>query len=77
MLEYLLNLLIINQTATSPFEIIKSSNEQYYYVAVAYNENGYTLSNNYVVTIQIPEEWISGYDLLIVLGICSLVLQND
>ncbi|UCC19818.1 MAG: hypothetical protein JSV62_00640, partial [Promethearchaeota archaeon] len=65
---------IAHQNATSPFEITKSSNGQYYYVAVAYNENGYTISNNLLILIQIPVQPIPSYDLLIVLGTLSVVI---
>ncbi|MFX1420121.1 MAG: Loki-CTERM sorting domain-containing protein [Promethearchaeota archaeon] len=65
---------IAYQTATSPFEITQTSNRQYYYVVVAYNENGYTLSNNFGITVQIPEVLIPGYDLFIILGMVSVVI---
>ncbi|MFX1569419.1 MAG: TIR domain-containing protein [Promethearchaeota archaeon] len=43
-----------NQTATSPFPITGLSTGNYYFVVVAYNETGETLSNNVNVTVGIP-----------------------
>jgi branched-chain amino acid transport system substrate-binding protein len=43
-----------NQTAISPFPITGLSSGNYYFVVVAYNETGETLSNNEYVKIGIP-----------------------
>lgn len=46
--------IIANQTATSPFPITGLSKGLYYFVAVAYNETGETLSNNIWIEVQVP-----------------------
>jgi len=68
------------QTALSPFSVTQLSNGKFYYVVVAYNEEGQTMSNNVHVTIQIPETGngdttaIPGYNLFFLLGILSVVV---
>ena len=44
----------------------------YYFIAVAHNEYGDTLSNCISVTVQIP--LVPGYDLLVILGITSIAI---
>jgi len=61
--------LIVDQTAMSPFSVTGLSNGEYYFVVVAHNQNGDTLSNNVHVTVEIAVDEISGYNTLVVLGI--------
>ena len=63
------------QTAKSPFLINEYVNGENYYIVVAYNEEGETLSNNVVVIIQFDraEEFISGYDLWLFICAFSLI----
>ena len=71
---------LAHQTALSPFLVTHLLNGEFYYVAVAYNETGQTLSTNVHVTIQISESGngdtiiiIPGYDILWLISILSLV----
>ncbi len=70
------------QSATSPFQITDLSNGTYYFIVVAHNENGQTLSNNVHVIVQISppdddidngNEIISGYNLLIFISVFSII----
>jgi len=65
--------LLVDQTAVSPFSVSGLSNGEYYFVVVAYNQYGDTLSNNVHVTVNIPGEpsapGISGYNTFVILGI--------
>ena len=45
---------ISNQNATSPFAITGLSSDEYYFVVVAHNQYGDTISNNIHITVQIP-----------------------
>ncbi len=46
--------ILANQTATSPFPITGLSSGNYYFVVIAYNATGETISNNVNVTVKIP-----------------------
>jgi len=66
---------LARQTALSPFLINELLSGKYYYVIVAYNEDGETLSNDVVVVVQFDgaEEFISGYDLWLFICAFSLI----
>ncbi len=76
--------LIEYQTANSPSSINGLSDGTYYYIAVAYNANGYTLSNCIAITVEIPPEEpitppniVPGYDISLIIaifGICSILV---
>ncbi len=69
-------ILLSNQTALSPFSITGLSNGKYYFAVAAYNEMGYTLSNNEYIIVKLP------FDMTIILivsissavGVTSIVL---
>ena len=65
--------LLQDQTATSPFPVTGLSNGEYYFVIVAHNKYGDTLSNNVHITVNIPgeptEPVIFGYNTLVICGI--------
>ncbi|MFX1455319.1 MAG: ABC transporter substrate-binding protein [Promethearchaeota archaeon] len=67
--------LIINQTATSPYLVSELSNGEYYFVVVAHNQYGDTLSNNVHVNVR-PIGEIPGYNAFIILGIavCAFLI---
>ncbi len=46
--------LLANQNATTPFSISGLESGDYFFVVVAYNETGETLSNNVNVTVELP-----------------------
>lgn len=46
--------LVMNQNASSPHSITGLTDGSYYYVVVAYNETGYTLSNCILVIVEFP-----------------------
>ncbi|MFW9824534.1 MAG: ABC transporter substrate-binding protein [Candidatus Thorarchaeota archaeon] len=46
--------LLENQTAISPFPITGLDNGEYYFVVIAYNKYGETMSNNVIITVQLP-----------------------
>ena len=46
--------LLAEQNATSPFPVSVSANGKYYYVTVAYNETGETLSNSLEINVEFP-----------------------
>ena len=62
--------LLKDQTATSPFSATGLSNGEYYFVVVAHNKYGDTLSNNVHITVNIPgeptETVIFGYNTLVI-----------
>ena len=68
------------QNASSPYSITGLSNGIYYYVIVAYNEYGDTLSNCIDVEVQLEEKGdviISGYNgylFITILGLVSVIL---
>ncbi|MFX1554748.1 MAG: hypothetical protein ACFFBV_12535, partial [Promethearchaeota archaeon] len=67
------------QTAVSPFPISGLSNGDYYYVVVAYNQTGQTMSNCIQVTVFLSGEdgttviVIPGYNVIFLLSIFSFV----
>ncbi|MFW9867766.1 MAG: hypothetical protein ACFFEN_16860, partial [Candidatus Thorarchaeota archaeon] len=64
--------LLSYQVATSPFPVSGLTDGEYYFVVVAHNKEGDTLSNNVHITVQHPEEppqEIPGYNIIILLGI--------
>jgi hypothetical protein len=73
--------LLVDQTAVSPFSVSGLSNGEYYFVGVAHNQYGDTISNNVHVTVskpveppppEIPPE-ISGYNTFVILGIVIFI----
>ncbi|MHA2287244.1 MAG: ABC transporter substrate-binding protein [Promethearchaeota archaeon] len=68
--------LVANQTAISPLSISSLSNGKHYYVVVAHNELGFTLSNDDYVTIQLPFDMTAILVISIgsVAGVASIVL---
>ena len=60
--------LLLDQIAISPFPVSGVSSGEYYYVVVAHNQYGDTLSNLIHVTVSISNE-IYGYNILTILGI--------
>ncbi|MFW9872869.1 MAG: ABC transporter substrate-binding protein, partial [Candidatus Thorarchaeota archaeon] len=72
--------LIADQNATSPFTVTGLLNGEYYFVVVAYNQYGSTLSNNVDVTVNILGEptgfEISGYNILLIscITVCTAVI---
>ena len=64
--------LIADQVATSPSPISGLLDGEYYFVVVAYNQYGDTISNNIHVTVSKPggvtPPGISGYNTLVILG---------
>lgn len=68
--------LFANQTAQSPFSISGLSNGRYYFAVAAYNEMGYTLSNNVYITIKLPFDMTVIFIVSIssVVGVTSIVL---
>ncbi|MEJ2249397.1 MAG: extracellular solute-binding protein [Candidatus Lokiarchaeota archaeon] len=68
--------LITNQSANSPYLITGLDIGEYYYVIVAYNDLGSTLSNCVKVTVEKPSSVINipGYSEMIVLSIITVVL---
>jgi len=46
--------LIADKNATSPFSISGLTDGEYYFVVVAHNQSGDTMSNNFHITVQIP-----------------------
>ena len=67
--------LLENQTAFSPHSITGLLDGVYYYIIVAYNENGPTLSNCIEANIQLPSEQpqIPGYNLFLYCAIIGLI----
>jgi len=69
--------LLAFQNATSPYSIIGLSTDVYYYVVVAYNEYGFTLSNCVSIVVIIEEingdGTIPGYNIFLVMAILGLV----
>jgi len=65
--------LIADQVATSPFPISGLIDGEYYFVVVAHNQSGDTISNNVHVTVSKPvgptTPGISGYNTFVILGI--------
>jgi len=72
--------LIVDQTAMSPFSVTGLSNGEYYFVVVAHNQHGDTLSNNVHVTVEITVEEISGYNtftlLIIIICTAAIILKK-
>ncbi len=66
--------ILAEQNATSPFSISGLENGTYYYVIVAYNENGNIVSNTIKIIVDIPEKTqiISGYNEFLFVAILSL-----
>jgi multiple sugar transport system substrate-binding protein len=66
--------LLADQNATSPLSVSGLTSGTYYYVIVANNVNGNTLSNNIKVIVDIPKKTpvISGYDEFLLLAIIGL-----
>ncbi|MFX1479310.1 MAG: ABC transporter substrate-binding protein [Promethearchaeota archaeon] len=61
--------LVANQTAVSPYSISGLNSGQYYFVVVAHNELGSTISsNNEDVTVQLPFNW----SVVIIISISSV-----
>jgi len=64
---------LVYQTATSPFPITGATNGEHYFVIVAYNEHGDTMSNNLHVTVQLAglptDNEIPGYNEIALLGL--------
>ena len=71
--------LLLDQTATSPFPVSGLPNGEYYFVVVAHNQYGDTMSNNVHVTVNISggstEPEISGYNAMIIscIAICTAI----
>ncbi|MHA2281564.1 MAG: ABC transporter substrate-binding protein [Promethearchaeota archaeon] len=69
--------LLAYQTGFSPYLVYESSNGIFYYVVVAYNGTGQTMSNNILVTVNLSEKsgeaQIPGYDLMFVFGIVFII----
>ena len=65
--------LIIDQTAVSPLEINDMSSGIYYYIAMATNNNGKSLSNCIKVTVEIIIDIVPGYNLLLILLAMSFI----
>ncbi|MFW9866868.1 MAG: ABC transporter substrate-binding protein [Candidatus Thorarchaeota archaeon] len=67
--------LLADQRALSPYLVYESSDGKFYYVVVAYNETGQTMSNNVRVFVRFPEErtQIPGYNLMFVIGVAFTV----
>jgi len=68
--------LLLDHEATSTFPVSGLPNGEYYFVVVAHNQYGDTMSNNVHVTVIIPGEpgepsppGISGYNTFVILGI--------
>jgi len=74
--------LLLDQTATSPFPVTGLSNGEYYFVVVAHNKYGDTMSNNVHVTVNIPGEQtepeIFGYNILLIsfIAVFSVVILS-
>jgi hypothetical protein len=73
--------LVADQTATSPFPITGLTNGVYYFIIVAYNQDGETLSNCISVDVSItavppviPGYYLT-YFLIAILGITFLLLR--
>lgn len=68
-----------NQTGLSPFLIQGFANGSYYFVVVAHNANGETLSNVETVDVLImpgnggPTTTIPGYNIIWILGVATIV----
>ncbi|MFX1480823.1 MAG: ABC transporter substrate-binding protein [Promethearchaeota archaeon] len=76
--------LIIDQVAVSPFSVNRLIDGEYYYVIVAYNSYGYTLSNNVHIIVQLPkkppDEPILGYSIILMLiltiGMSAILIKK-
>ncbi len=68
--------LFANQTAQSPFSLTGLTNGKYYFAVAAYNEMGYTLSNNVCIVVQLPFDMTVIFIVSIssVVGVASIVL---
>ncbi|MFW9896547.1 MAG: ABC transporter substrate-binding protein [Candidatus Thorarchaeota archaeon] len=66
-------IILLYQTALSSFPVIGLPNGEYYFVVVAHNLYGETMSNNLHISVNIaegsPSSEISGYNTLILIGI--------
>ncbi|MFX1278027.1 MAG: ABC transporter substrate-binding protein [Promethearchaeota archaeon] len=60
--------LLLDQIATSPFPVTGLTNGEYYFVVVAHNKYGDTMSNNVHITVNIPggAEDILGYNTILI-----------
>ena len=73
--------LLANQTAISPFPFTGLSNGEYYYVVVAYNQTGQTISNCIHITVHLSKDGdaIPGYNVIFLISIllgCALLLSK-
>jgi len=76
-----LGVFLVAENALSSYPISESENGDYYYVVVAYNEFGNTLSNCYKVTVEIDEgdeggevyEFIPGFNIFILFAVFGVV----
>jgi hypothetical protein len=66
----------INQTTARSLPVTELSDGKYYFVVVAHNEMGYTLSNNVYVVVRLPIDIITLSIIIIgsVAGVASIVL---
>jgi hypothetical protein len=67
---------IAYQTAISPFSITGLSDGTYYFILVAYNEHGTTLSNCIEVIVSKPSplpQGIPGYNLMLLISLLGLI----
>ena len=72
--------LLLDQIAISPFLVSGLPNGEYYFVIVAHNQFGDTMSNNVHVTVNVPGEApapaISSYNTVVLMGItvCTTII---